>query len=73
MYKHENILNKLGLVVDDYRVLYESKADADHSEAAVKERYSNITDWVGDKHIGSGVRRSYDNQGLMESMKGYVE
>ena len=73
LYKHKSRPINFSLVVDDFGVLYESKADAQHLESSLKEHYPITTDWSGDKYIGVDLEWNYDKRELITSMKGYVK
>ena len=59
--------------MDDFGVLYRSKADAKHPEAALTAHYLITTDWTGDKYIGIDLKWNYEKRELISSMKGYVK
>ena len=73
LFKHESRPINFSLVVDDFGVLYSSKADAKHLEAALIAHYPITTNWTGDKYIGIDLKRNYEKRKLITSMKGYVK
>ena len=59
--------------MDDFGVLYRSKADAKHLEAALTAHYPITTNWTGDRYIGIDLKWNYEKRELITSMKGYVK
>ena len=73
IFKHESIPLNFSLVVDDFGILYRSKADAKHLEAALTVHYPITTTWTGDKYIDIDLKRNHEKHELITSMKGYVK
>ena len=59
--------------MDDFEVLYRSKADAKHLEVALTSHYPITTNWTGDKYIGIDLKWNHEKFELIKSMKGYVK
>ena len=73
IFKHESRPINFSLVVDDFGVLYRSKADAKHLEAAITAHYPIPKNWTGDKYIGIDLKWNYEKREFITSMKGYVK
>ena len=73
LFKHESRPINFSLVVDYFGVLYSSKADAKHLEAALTAHYTITTNWTGDKYIGIDLKWNYEKRELITYMKGYVK
>ena len=73
LFKHESRTINFSLVVDDFGVLYRSKSDAKHLEAALTAHYPITTNWTGDKYIGIDLKWNYEKRELITSIKGYVK
>ena len=59
--------------MDDFGVLYRSKADAKHLEAALTAHYPITTNWTGDRYIGIDLKWNNEKHEMITSMKGYVK
>ena len=73
IFKHESRPINFILVVDDFGVLYRSKSDAKHLEAALTAHYPITKNWTGDKYIGIYLKWNYEKRELITSIKGYVK
>ena len=62
LFKHESRPINFSLVVDDFGVLYRSKAYAKHQEAALTAHYPITTNWMGDKYIGIDLKWNYEKR-----------
>jgi hypothetical protein len=61
------------LVVDDFGVLYTTKADAEKLMKVLKAFYRVAEDWTGSRYIGLTLKWDYDKRTCKISMPGYVE
>ena len=59
--------------MDDFGILYRSKADTKHLEAALTAHYPITKNWMGEKYIGIDLKWNYEKRELITSMKGYVK
>ena len=64
LFKHESRPINFIIVVDDFGVLYRSKADAKHLEAALTAHDPITTNWMRDKYIGVDLKWNYENTHL---------
>ena len=61
LFKNESRPINFSAVVDDFGVLYRSKSDAKHLEAALIAHYPITTNWTGDKYIGIDLNGTMRN------------
>jgi hypothetical protein len=72
LWHHKTKAIKFSLVVDDFRVKYTKKEDAQHLLDAIAANYPVKADWAGTKYIGINLEWKYTEGEVKLSMKGYV-
>jgi hypothetical protein len=60
------------LAVDDFRIKYFNKADADHLFAALHDKYALTKDWTGESYLGLTLKWNYAAGYVDVSMPDYV-
>ncbi len=73
LWKHETRPLTFTLVVDDFRVKYESKDDMDHLNAIIKSTYKVTKDWTGNLYCGISLDWDYINRTVDISMPGCIK
>ncbi len=73
LWKHESWPLTFTLVVDDFRVKYESKDDVDHLIASIKSTYKLTKNWMGNLYCGISLNWDYINQTVDISLPGCIK
>ncbi|MHA7856378.1 hypothetical protein [Marinobacter shengliensis] len=73
LWKHDHSTTMFTLVVDDFGVRYDKRADAEALEQLLLQRYKVSTDWTGSRYVGLDLQWDYDNGTLDISMPEYVQ
>jgi hypothetical protein len=73
LYRHSTRPIAFALVVDDFGVKYERKADALHLQQCLKALYEVTTDWTGELYLGITLAWDYTRRFVELSMPGYID
>ena len=73
LWKHATRDIVFSLVVDDFGIRYNDRADADHLIATLKASYEVSLDWTGTRYCGLTLKWDYTNRTCDMSMPGYIE
>jgi hypothetical protein len=73
LWRHRTWPTVFALVVDDFKVKFQDKADALHLIAALKTHYEITVDWDGKLFCGISLDWDYTKRMVDLSMPGYVQ
>ena len=73
LWKHISRPIQFTLVVDDFGIKYEKKADAEHLLNALKKHYTIDIDWEGKLYCGITLDWDYEKRHVDLSMPGYIK
>ncbi len=72
LWKHASRPISFTLVVDDFGVKYDNKADVDHLVSSIKKSYKLTEDWTGNLYCGIKLDWDYVGRTVDISMPGYI-
>ena len=73
LWTHKTRKIKFSLVVDDFGIKYENKADAEHLLQTLRNKYPISVDWSGQLYCGLSIDWNYEKRHVDISMPGYVK
>ena len=73
LFRHKTREISFTLVVDDFGIKYIDKADVDHLNRIIREKYKYKVDWEAKQYIGIHLDWDYEKRELIISMNGYVK
>ena len=72
LWTHKTRKIKFSLVIDDFGIKYEEKADAEHLLQTLCNKYPISVDWTGQLYCGISITWNYAKRYIDISMPGYV-
>ena len=73
LWAHKTRNIKFSLVVDDFGIKYNKKADAEHLLQTLRNKYQISVDWTGQLYCGLSIAWNYEQRHVDISMPGYVD
>ena len=73
LWKHINRPISFCLCVDDFRIKFQNKDDANHLIQTLQKFYKINIDWTGEHYCGLTLKWDYQKQFVDISMPGYIE
>ncbi len=72
LFQHDTRKTKFTLIVDDFAVKYDTKADANHLLSALSQLYTLRTDWDATQYVGLTISYFHGSPTLTISMPTYI-
>ena len=73
LFKHEHKKTVFTLVVDDFCIKYDARADLEHLFDSLRELYIITTDYSGSDYIGLSIKHDFEAKTITLSMPKYVQ
>jgi hypothetical protein len=73
LWRHQTRDITFTLVVDDFGIKYNTRADVDHLLNTLKQKYVVKEDWTGTRYCGLTMEWDYPSRAVTISMPGYIE
>ncbi len=73
LWRHKSRLLTFTLIVDDFGVKFENKADVDHLISSIKSTYTLTDDWTGNLYCGIMLELDYVGCTVNILMPGYIK